>query len=102
MYIEEWKDNQIYSKKSVLINDFRCEGTINKLHAGSNVKSQYVHSLIIFTQHGKGHVREVSIHFWQALFRLNKLTWITIFLFTFCFRPLLSVPDAKMLPQQKI
>lgn len=54
--------NPIYSKRSALANDFRREDTINKLHAGSNVKSQYAHSLIIFTQHRKGHVRGVSIY----------------------------------------
>lgn len=51
--------------------------TINKLHAGSNVKSQYAQSLIVFTHHGKGHVRAVSIHCWQALFRSNKQTCVT-------------------------
>lgn len=53
--------------------------TINNLHAGSNVKSQYALSLIIFTQHGKGHVRVASIHCWQANFRLNKQTWINYY-----------------------
>lgn len=48
-------------KGPVLANDFKCEDTINKLHADSNVKSQYAHSLIIFTQYRKGHVRAASI-----------------------------------------
>lgn len=60
------------SKKSALANDFRCEDKINKLHAGTNVKSQCGHSLIIFTQYGKGQVSVASIQCWQALFRINK------------------------------
>lgn len=44
------QENQICWKKSALANDSRHEDRINNLHAGSNVKSQYGHSLISFTQ----------------------------------------------------
>lgn len=45
----------------MLANDCRREDKINKLHAGTNVKSQCRHAVIIFTQHSKGHFRQVSL-----------------------------------------